>query len=140
MMKCVSLLAACFMFVSIHGQPPVQKFEFVSFSKVNITDNFWKPKIDKVATKTLEACIYQTETKTARLRNFEKVARNDGEKHEGLFYDDSDVYKALEAMSYSLKNHPDAAMAKKCDEWVDKIAAAQQPDGYLNTMYTLNEP
>ena len=33
----------------------------VNFSNVTITDNFWKPKIDKVATKTLEACIYQTE-------------------------------------------------------------------------------
>ena len=61
--------------VTIFSQTPLQKFEFVSFSKVNITDNFWKPKIDNVATKTLEACIYQTETKTARIRNFEKVAR-----------------------------------------------------------------
>lgn len=126
--------------IEIDAQTPLQKFEFVSFSKVNIIDNFWKPKIDKVATKTLEACIYQTETKTPRLRNFEKVARNDGEKHEGIFYDDSDVYKALEAMAYSLKNHPSAEMEKRCDQWIDKIAAAQQADGYLNTMYTLNEP
>jgi uncharacterized protein len=125
---------------AIFSQTPLQKFEFVSFSKVNITDNFWKPKIDNVATKTLEACIYQTETKTPRIRNFEKVARKQGEKHEGIFYDDSDVFKALEAMAYSLKNHPSPEMEKKCDEWVDKIAAAQQPDGYLNTMYTLNEP
>ncbi len=122
------------------GQSPLQRFEFVSFSKVNITDNFWKPKIDNVATKTLEACIYQTEVKTPRLRNFEKVARKQGEKHEGIFYDDSDVYKALEAMAYSLKNHPSPEMEKKCDDWIDKIAAAQQPDGYLNTLYTLNEP
>lgn len=113
------------------------KFEPVNFSQVNITDNFWKPKIDKVATKTLAACIYQTETATPRIRNFEKVARGKGEKHEGIFYDDSDVFKALEAMSYSLKTHPSPEMEKKCDEWIDKIAAAQLPDGYLNTWYTL---
>ena len=140
MKKIVTIIISFFAITNSFSQTPLQKFEFVSFSKVNITDNFWKPKIDNVATKTLDACIYQTETKTARLRNFEKVARNDGEKHEGIFYDDSDVYKALEAMSYSLKNHPNPLMAKKCDEWVDKIAAAQQADGYLNTMYTLNEP
>ena len=140
MKKILAVLLALIAGVKIFSQTRLQKFEFISFSKVNITDEFWKPKIDKVATKTLEACIYQTETKTARLRNFEKVARNDGEKHEGIFYDDSDVYKALEAMAYSLKNHPNPEMEKKCDEWVDKIAAAQQPDGYLNTMYTLNEP
>jgi hypothetical protein len=47
------------------------------------------------------------------------------------------VYKALEAMAYSLKNHPDAALEKKADQWIDKIAAAQEPDGYLNTYYSL---
>jgi len=120
--------------------PSLLKMEPVNFSQVTITDSFWKPKLDKVATKTLSACIYQTEVATPRIRNFEKVARKKGEKHEGIFYDDSDVFKALEAMAYSLKNHPNPEMEKKCDEWIDKIAAAQQPDGYLNTFYTLNEP
>ena len=120
-----------------YSQNKLQKIEPVSFSQVNITDEFWKPKIDKVATKTLSACIYQTEVATPRIKNFERVARNKGEKHEGIFYDDSDVFKALEAMAYSLKTHPSAEMEKKCDEWIDKIAAAQQPDGYLNTWYTL---
>ena len=119
------------------SQKSFQQFEPVNFSQVNITDNFWKPKMDKVAIVTLPACIYQTEIKTPRIRNFEKVARKKGENHEGIFYDDSDVFKALEAMAYSLKYHPDPAMQKKADEWIDKIAAAQQPDGYLNTWYTL---
>lgn len=121
----------------IEAQNSLKKIEGVKFSDVNITDEFWKPKIEKVATATLSACIYQTEIKTPRIRNFEKVARNKGEKHEGIYYDDSDVYKALEAMAYSLKTHPDKELEKKADEWIDKIAAAQLPDGYLNTYYTL---
>jgi DUF1680 family protein len=133
------LLIASFYFNFLFAQSSFQKIDPVSFSQVNITDNFWKPKIDKVATKTLAACIYQTEIATGRIRNFEKVSRKKGEKHEGIFYDDSDVFKALEAMGYSLKTHPSIEMEKKCDEWIDKIAAAQQPDGYLNTFYTLNE-
>lgn len=119
------------------GQMLVQRFEPVSFSQVTITDRFWKPKLDRVATATLQACIVQTEQKTGRIRNFEKVARHQPEKHEGIYYDDSDVYKAIEAMAYSLKNRPDAALEQKADEWIDKIAAAQLPDGYLNTYYTL---
>lgn len=111
----------------------------VNFSKVTINDAFWKPKLDKVATTTIQACIYQTEVKTPRIKNFEKVARKQGEKHEGIFYDDSDVFKALEAIAYSLKNRPDVALEKKADEWIDKIAAAQLPDGYLNTYYTLTD-
>ena len=126
------------------AQAPARKFEPVNFSQVTITDYFWKPTMDKVATTTLQACIYQTEVKTPRIRNFEKVVRNKnlptgqaGEKHEGIFYDDSDVYKALEAIAYSLKNHPDAALEKKADEWIDKVAAAQLPDGYIGTYYSL---
>jgi hypothetical protein len=91
----------------VSAQTPMEKFEFVNFSRVNITDRFWKPKMDLVATATLSACIYQTETVTPRLRNFEKVARKKGEKHEGIYYDDSDVYKALEAMSYSISRRMD---------------------------------
>lgn len=125
---------------SLAAQTPFEKIEFVNFSKVNITDNFWKPKIDKVAMVTIPVCIDQTEVKTPRIKNFEKVARKKGEKHEGIFYDDSDVYKALEAIAYSLKTNPNKTLEAKADEWIDKIAAAQQPDGYLNTMYTLNEP
>ena len=125
--------------ISVNGfsQTSLQKIEPVNFADVNITDEFWKPKIDKVATKTLSACIYQTEVATPRIKNFERVAAKKVEQHQGIFYDDSDVFKALEAMAYSLKTHPSAEMEKKCDEWIDKIAAAQQPDGYLNTWYTL---
>ncbi len=132
-----SIAIACA--VNIHAQTSLQQFEPVNFSQVSITDNFWKPKMDKVATATLAACIYQTEVATPRLRNFEKVARKKGEKHEGIFYDDSDVFKALEAMSYAIKDHPDPELEKKADEWIDKIAAAQLPDGYLNTYFTLND-
>ncbi|MFD0793663.1 glycoside hydrolase family 127 protein [Mucilaginibacter litoreus] len=111
----------------------------VSFSKVIITDNFWAPRIKTVSNVTIPVCVEQTEVKTPRIRNFEKVARKQGEKHEGIYYDDSDVYKALEAIAYSLKNHPDDKLEAKADEWIDKIAAAQQPDGYLNTYYTLRK-
>ncbi len=113
------------------------KINPVNFSSVVVNDAFWKPKIDKVATKTLQACIYQTEEKTGRIRNFEKAARAAGEKHEGVFYDDSDVFKALEAMAYAIKTNGNKELEKKADEWIDKIAAAQQPDGYLNTYYIL---
>ena len=96
-----------------------QRIQPVRFSEVNITDQFWKPKQEKVATATLNACIIQTEEKSGRIRNFEKVARKQGEKHEGIYYDDSDVYKAIEAVAYSLKNRPDASLERKADEWID---------------------
>ncbi|MFN3758352.1 MAG: glycoside hydrolase family 127 protein [Algoriphagus aquaeductus] len=108
-----------------------------SFSQIKITDSFWKPKLEKVAKSALPASIYQTEINTGRIRNFEKAGRKQGEDHEGIYYDDSDVYKALEAIAYSLQNIPDAALEQKADEWIAKIASAQEPDGYINTFYSL---
>lgn len=119
-----------------YGQSSVQQLAPVNFSDVTITDPFWKSRMDAVATNTLQACILYTENRTGRIRNFEKAAAKTG-KHEGIYFDDSDVYKAIEAMAYSLKHHPDAAVEKKADEWIAKIAAAQLPDGYLNTYYQL---
>src|SRR6187431_1526504 len=139
MKKIKIILIACLFSLNGFSQGSLQKIEPENFANVNITDEFWKPKIDKVAKKTLSACIYQTEVATPRIKNFERVARKKGEKNQGIFYDDSDVFKALEAMAYSLKTHPSTEMEKKCDEWIDKIAAAQQPDGYLNTWYTLGD-
>ncbi len=122
------------------GNKPVQSFLItpVNFSEVKINDQFWKKKLNLIEDSTLKACIYQTEIATPRIRNFEKVARKQGEKHEGIFYDDSDVFKALEAIAYSIKNRSNPALEAKADEWIAKIAAAQLPDGYLNTYYTLN--
>lgn len=121
----------------LNAQSDLIRLEPVSFSQVTITDSFWKPKLEKVANTTLQVCIQQTEVETGRIRNFEKAARRVNEKHEGIYYDDSDVYKALEAIAYSLKNHSDADLEAKADEWIDKIAAAQEEDGYINTFYTL---
>ncbi|HVM88449.1 MAG TPA: beta-L-arabinofuranosidase domain-containing protein [Puia sp.] len=116
----------------------MQQLQPVKFSQVNINDSFWKPKIDKVATVTIPVCVDQTEVKTPRIRNFEIAAHLKKGKFVGIFYDDSDVYKALEAISYSLSHNPDSALEKKADEWIDIISKAQLPDGYINTYFTLN--
>lgn len=138
MHKCTIVTIITFFCVgACMAQGSLQKLYPVNFSNVEIIDSFWKQRIETVATSTLPACVDYTENKTGRIRNFEKVARGKGEKHEGIYYDDSDVYKAIEAIAYSLKNHPDPQLEKNTDDWIDKIAAAQLPDGYLNTYYVL---
>lgn len=140
MKRTLALILCCCTTSQIVAQSSGSVNNHIPFSHVTIQDAFWKPRIEKVTTVTLPVCIDQTEVKTPRLRNFEKVARKQGEKHEGIYYDDSDVYKALEAIAYSLKNTPDPGLEAKADEWIDKVAAAQWDDGYLNTYYTLRDP
>lgn len=120
-------------------EAPMKVIEPVYFSHVKITDSFWQPRLKKHVAVTLPVCIDQIENQTGRIRNFENAAKKSG-KHSGIFFDDSDVYKALEGIAYSLINNPDPELEKKADEWIDKMAAAQQPDGYINTFYTLTDP
>lgn len=117
-------------------EQPLKMIEQIDFSHVKINGNFWSPRLSKHVSATLPVCIDQIENQTGRIRNFENAAKGEGE-HSGIFFDDSDVYKALEGMAYSLINNPDPELEKKADEWIDKFAAAQQPDGYINTFYTL---
>lgn len=117
-------------------EQPLKMIEQIDFSHVKINDNFWSPRLSKHVSATLPVCIDQIENQTGRIRNFENAAKGEGE-HSGIFFDDSDVCKALEGMAYSLINNPDPELEKKADEWIDKFAAAQQPDGYINTFYTL---
>jgi uncharacterized protein len=46
---------------------------------------------------------------------------------------DSDVYKWLEAAGWELGRAPDPALAEAADEAIGLVAAAQRPDGYLNS-------
>ena len=130
---CIVVLPLCF---SCSQDESSKKITSVDFSNVRIEDSFWAPRLDKHYATTVPVCIDQIENQTGRIRNFENAARGEG-KHSGIFFDDSDVYKALESIAYTLVNHPDAVLEAKADEWIDKFAAAQQPDGYINTFYTL---
>ena len=55
-------------------------------------------------------------------------------------FQDSDVYKWLEAVSYCLMSRRDSELERLADEVIDIIAKAQQPDGYINTYFIVKEP
>lgn len=122
------LLFACMALWGCGGQdqietPPLKIIDQIDFSHVHIRDNFWSPRLAKHTSATLPVCIDQIENQTGRMQNFENAARGTG-KHSGIFFDDSDVYKALEGIAYSLINNPDPELEKKADEWIDKIAGS----------------
>lgn len=57
----------------------------------------------------------------------------------GWVFQDSDVYKWLEAVAYSLVNHYDFELQKTADECIDLICSAQLENGYLDTLYIIND-
>jgi DUF1680 family protein len=111
----------------------------VPFSQVHVTDSFWSPRIRTNQTATIEANLHQCEI-TGRISNFAIAGKLEPGKHEGALFNDSDVYKMVEGIAYALTSKRDPELEARTDAIIDKIAAAQQPDGYLNTYYTLVEP
>ena len=111
----------------------------VPFPDVHINDDFWGQRLRINRISTVEANLRQCEI-TGRIKNFAVAAGLEKGKHEGALYNDSDVYKVLEGVAYTLADKRDADLEKRADAIIDLIAAAQQPDGYLDTYCTLVEP
>lgn len=58
----------------------------------------------------------------------------------GPVFMDSDVYKWLEAAAWELGHRPDPALQRDVDALIDTVAAAQAPDGYINSYWQLVHP
>jgi len=104
----------------------------VPLTAVKITDKFWAPKREINRTVTIPHIMQQNEL-TGRIDNFLKAAKKKSGPYQGQRYNDTDVYKIIEAASWSLATHPDPQLDKKVDELIAIVAAAQEPDGYLYT-------
>lgn len=61
------------------------------------------------------------------------------ERFYGFLFQDSDFAKWIEAVAYSLTQHPDAELETIADGAIDIICAAQQENGYLDTYYIIND-
>ena len=75
--------------------------------------------------------------KSHAIENFKIAAGRANGTHYGWTFQDSDVYKWLEAVAYSLREKMDPELEKKALEVIDLIAEAQEPDGYLDTFYSI---
>ena len=120
------------------AEKPHRRLMPVPFTDVKVADKFWAPRIETNRTKTVPHAFKECE-QTGRISNFAKAAGLEQGKFEGIYFNDSDVYKAIEGAAYSLSAHPDAELEKYLDGVIAKIAAAQQKDGYLYTFYTINK-
>ena len=118
---------------------PLVKLRAVPFTEVKITDAFWSPRQETNRIASIPVNLENLE-KAGNLENFRLAARRATSGFQGPVFMDSDAYKALEAASYSLATHPDPALEKRLDEIIATIAAAQQPDGYLDTYFIVKEP
>lgn len=68
----------------------------------------------------------------------EDPASPDPDRFYGFVFQDSDFAKWIEAVGYSLINHPDPELERIADGAIDIVCAAQAENGYLDTYYIIN--
>jgi len=120
------------------SQSPIDyPFQPVPFNVVHLNDHFWSYRLETNRKVTIPFDFKKSE-ETGRIGNFEKAAGWETGPFQGIRFDDSDVYKIMEGASYSLSNHPDPALEQYMDNLIEKVAAAQEDDGYLYTTRTIN--
>ena len=73
------------------------------------------------------------------IENFRIAAGLSTGEHYGTVFQDSDLYKWLEAVAYTLEVFGDPALEAHADEMCELIRLAQQSDGYISTYYTLRK-
>jgi DUF1680 family protein len=123
-------------------------YQPVPFTAVRVTGGFWAQKQEVNRTVTVPFALQQCE-ESGRLKNFDLAAevmrrRAAGEKDFSIKpptiypFDDTDAYKAIEGAAYVLSMQRDPVLEAKLDGWIARIAAAQEPDGYLYTFRTMH--
>lgn len=123
------------------GDYPIQN---VVFSNVSLSDKFWSPRMEQNQSVTIPVALQQCYD-TRRILNFQKAAAilrgdNIGYFDTEFTFDDTDIYKILEGMAYSVQVRPNPTLDAKMDELIELIGSAQEPDGYLYTPRTAGNP
>ena len=132
---CIFLLIIPFIACSQqYADYPIQS---VPFTAVRFTDGFWYQRIETNRQTTIPAIIKQLE-QTGRIDNFAKAAGKIQGKYEGRRFNDTDVYKTLEGIGYSLAVYPDKVLEAYADSIIAIIGAAQEKDGYLYPARTVD--
>jgi DUF1680 family protein len=122
------------------------KMQPIGLRQVKIDDSFWNPWQKLVR----EAIIpYQWDALNDRIegaapsrtiKNFEIAAGKSEGKHYGMVFQDSDLYKWMETVAFSLSTEKDESWEQIVDDVINLLENAQEEDGYLNTYFSVNHP
>ena len=142
--------------VSVELPPPVKQLDAVYMKSFKIDSPLWSARTKALMVGWIPHCIDQINRTdltqgAGGIDNFVEAGKAlRGEphgNHKGFVFSNAWVHQTVEAMSIALLIDPQgdpeilAAQAKMratLEDWIPKILAAQEPDGYLQTAFTLS--
>ncbi len=149
------LSASATLAVKVVLPPPKDRLDVVYTKKYTIDNPLWNARARALIVNWIPHCIDQINDPNLRqgqggIDNFIEAAKAlRGEphgRHKGYVFSNAWVHQTIESMSIALMVDPkgDADIIKAqermkatLEDWIPKILAAQEPDGYLQTAYTL---
>ena len=147
------LSASGLVHVTVTPKPPTSHLSQVWTTPYQVSSPFWRPRLKNLIVNWIPHCVQKCEdpeSKEGGIENFvqaaKKLAGQSGARHTGAVFANTWVYNTLESMCIAQMFDPQgdaelaaaqAAMRKTIEDWVTKMLAAQEPDGYLHTQYTI---
>jgi DUF1680 family protein len=143
--------------VKVVAPAPAKRLDVVYTKHYTIDSKLWNDRAKSIIVNWIPYCIEQCEradlsTGEGGLDNFIEAAKAlKGEphgKHKGYVFSNAWVHQTVEAMCEALMVDPggDAEVISAQDKmkatlerWIPIILAAQEPDGYLQTAFTLRD-
>lgn len=143
--------------VKAHMPPPDNRLDVVYTKRYKINNPLWNSRAKAIIVNWIPWCIDQInrsdlERGSGGIDNFIEAAKalrgEPYEGHKGYVFSNAWVHQTIESMSIALMVDPQGdeeiiaaqeKMRKTIEEWIPKILAAQEPDGYLQTAYTLRD-
>jgi hypothetical protein len=154
------LISSSTLKVKANLPPPADRLDVVYTKHYTIDSPLWNDRAKALIVNWIPHCIDQiNSTNIPRgqgdggIDNFVEAAKAlRGEPHaahKGYVFANAWVHQTVEAMCIALmvdpKGDPEIIAAQDkmkatLDDWIPKILAAQEPDGYLQTAWTLRDP
>ena len=141
--------------VTVIPEPPHDRLQPVATTRYRIDSPFWGPRFKALIVNWIPHCIDQINRTDIKIGpggidNFVEAAKalagQPHGNHKGYVFSNAWVHQTVEAMSLALMVdaqgdqdilHAQEKMRATLDDWIPKILAAQEPDGYLQTAFTL---
>ncbi|WP_260478687.1 glycoside hydrolase family 127 protein [Kibdelosporangium aridum] len=115
--------------------PTTSALRPIVIDDVRLTGGFWGKRQERNADRTIAHCLTWAR-RAGWLANF--TAAIDGTlpaARRGREFSDADVYKVAEAMAWEVGRSGNVRLDKEILDFGELLAAAQHPDGYLNTKF-----
>ena len=140
--------------VKVEPMPPAQSLQPIELSTFKIDNPLWNDRAKALIVNWIPHCIEKIsdpQLPEGGINNFveaaKKLADEPAGRQRGYVFSNAWVYNTIEAMCIALMIDPQGDrevikaqdnMKATLDDWIPKILAAQEPDGYLQTAFTLS--